>query len=51
MLILKSLGVVANVMDCDIVVSEFEFQLRYYVLFRTNILGENYEPPYPSGYR
>ena len=28
-------GVMANVMDCDITVSEFELQLRYYVLFWT----------------
>ena len=32
-------GVVAYMLDYDIVVSEFELQSRYYVLFRTNILG------------
>ena len=31
-------NVVANVLDGDIVVSEFELQSRYYVYFRTNIL-------------
>ena len=31
-------GDVANVLDCDIVVREFEFQSRYYVHFRTNAL-------------
>ena len=28
-------GVVANVLDCVTVVSEFELQLRYYFDFRT----------------
>ena len=31
-------GVVANVEECDIVVSEFELQANYYVHFWTNIL-------------
>ena len=31
-------NVVANMLHCDIVVSEFEFLLRYYVYFRTNTL-------------
>ena len=31
-----SLGVVVNVLKCDIVGREFEFQLRYYVHFGTN---------------
>ena len=30
--------VVAKVLDCDIVVSEFELQPHYYVHFRTNTL-------------
>ena len=30
-------NVVANVLDCDIVISEFEFQLSYYAHFWTNI--------------
>ena len=29
-------GVVANVLDCDFIVSGFEFQSHYYVRFRTN---------------
>ena len=37
-------GLVANVLDCDIVVSEFEFQLRYYVHFWTNILEKGMKP-------
>ena len=31
-------GVVANVLDCDIIVSEFEIQSRYYVHFQINTL-------------
>ena len=26
----------ANILDCDIVLSEFELQLRYYIPFRTD---------------
>ena len=33
-------GVVANVLDCDIVVSKFEFHLCYYIHFWTNTLGK-----------
>ena len=33
-------GVMVKVMDCGIVVSEFELQSRYYVYFRTNTLGK-----------
>ena len=36
--------VVANVLDCDIVVSEFELQWRDYVRFRVNTLGEDMKP-------
>ena len=31
-------GVMVKVMDCRIVLIEFELQSRYYVLFRTNTL-------------
>ena len=31
-------------MDCGIVVSEFELQLRYYILFRINALGKAMKP-------
>ena len=37
----SSCGVVANVLDCDIVVSEFELQSRYYIPFQTNTLGKD----------
>ena len=33
-------GTVGNVLDCDIVVSEFELHSRYYVHFQTNTFGE-----------
>ena len=38
-------SVVANVMDCDIIVSEFEIQSRYYVQFRTNSLKKGMDFP------
>ena len=34
-------GVVANMLGCNIVVSEFKHQLCYYVHFWTNILGKD----------
>ena len=30
----------AKVLDCDTVISEFKLQSRYYVHFRTNIVGQ-----------
>ena len=33
-------GVMVKAMDCGIVVSEFEFQSRYYVHFRANTFGK-----------
>ena len=29
-------GIVTNMLDCDIVVNEFELQTRYYIHFQTN---------------
>ena len=43
-------GVMVKVLDCEIVVSEFELQSRYYVHFRTNTLEKGMYPPYPSSY-
>ena len=37
-------GVVVKGMDCRIIISKFEFQLRYYVHFRTNTLGKDMNP-------
>ena len=37
-------GVIVKVMDCGIVISEFEFQSRYYADFRTNTLGKGMNP-------
>ena len=33
-------GVMVKAVDCRILVSEFELQLRYYVHLQTNILGK-----------
>ena len=40
----KSWGVIVNKLDYDIVVSEFEFQLHYYVHFWTKTLGKGMNP-------
>ena len=40
-------GVVASILDCNIIVSKYKFQLHYYVYFQTNKFGERHEPPYP----
>ena len=32
-------GVVVNVLNCNIVVSKFKLQSRYYIHFRSNIIG------------
>ena len=37
-------GVVANVLDCDIIVGEFDPQLRYCIHFRTNIFSKGMNP-------
>ena len=37
-------GVMVKVLDCGIVVCEFELQSRYYVHFRTNTLGKGMYP-------
>ena len=36
----SSRGIVAKMLDCGIVLSEFELQSRYYVKFRINIIGK-----------
>ena len=33
-----------NVLDCDILVSEFELQSRYYIYFRATTLGKDMNP-------
>ena len=41
LLLEKSLrGVETNVMNCDIVISEFELKSSYYVHFQTNTFGK-----------
>ena len=37
-------GIMVKVMDCRIVVSEFELHPRNYVHFRTNTLGKGMNP-------
>ena len=37
-------GVMVKVLDCGIVVSEFELQSRYHVRFRTNTFGKSLNP-------
>ena len=37
-------GVMVKTLDGRILVSEFEFQSRYYVHFRTNTLGKGMNP-------
>ena len=37
-------------MDSGIVVRKFVLQLRFYVHFQANTLGERYESPYPLSY-
>ena len=37
-------GIMVKVMNCGIVVNEFEFQSRYYVYFWTNTLGKGMNP-------
>ena len=41
-------GVMIDVFDCDIVVSEFELQSCYHVHFRTNTLGRVMNPLIPQ---
>ena len=37
-------GVMVKVMDCGIIISKFELQLRYYIHFRANTLGKGVNP-------
>ena len=37
-------GVVANVPDCNIVLSEFELNLGDYIHFQTDAIGKNMTP-------
>ena len=41
-------GILANVLDCALEVSEFKPQLRYQVHFRTNTIGKGINPFIPS---
>ena len=37
-------GVMVKTLDCRLVVSEFELQLRFHVYYRTNALGKGMNP-------
>ena len=37
----------ANMLDCGIIVTEFEFQLCYYIHFQTNTFGKGWNPFIP----
>ena len=37
----------AKELNCDLKVSEFEYQSRYYLHFLTNTLRKDLTPPYP----
>ena len=39
-----------NMSSCDIIVSEIEIQLPYFIPFRTNTLEKGMNPLYPSSY-
>ena len=39
-----NLGIMAKVLDCEIVVREFEIQLNNHVHFRANTLGKGMDP-------
>ena len=41
-------GVVAKILDCDIVLSKFKLRLRYYIFFQTNTLAKNMNPLIPQ---
>ena len=44
-------GVVVNMLDCDTVVSEFEFQSRYNIHFQTNALSKGMNSHIPFSNR
>ena len=43
----RSFGVVANVLDCDILVNGIELKLHNFVYFRTNIIRKIINPFFP----
>ena len=44
----KTRGIVANILDCDVVVSEFELKSGYYVNFRGNTVENVCNPLFPN---
>ena len=45
---MSSRGEVGNMLDCNIVVSQFKFQFSYYSHFHTNTLEKGLNPFIPS---
>ena len=45
---LSPCGVMAKLLDCDIVLSEFDLHSRCYIHFRTNTLGKGMNPLIPT---
>ena len=48
MCLVSTRGIVVNVLYCNILVNEFELQLRYYVLFQINTFGKGMNPLIPQ---
>ena len=46
----SSHGVMANILDCGLEVSEFKLHSPYYIHFRTNACGKGTEPSYFPSY-
>ena len=47
---LETSCIVANMLNCDIVVSKFELKSHYYVHFQINTFGKGMKPLIPSSY-
>ena len=43
-------GVVANILESDIIISEFKLQLHYYIHFHTDTTWKGIEPLYSPSY-
>ena len=43
-------GIVANMLDCNIVINKSENQLYYYIHFKTITFGKGMKPLFPSSY-
>ena len=48
--VVSPLGTVANILDCNIVISESELKSNNYVHFWTNIVGKGMNPLLPTSF-